>query len=135
MAAAHKTSPANVSLLVWAILVHFGSDLHRLETSIYRSSSSKVVVGNGGLNPSIVSALCLVLSWKVTYKSIQFYNACLSRNYPNCFQYIFAFIHALRVVHHYIWEGGWFHRALDPDLDLSNLACPPVFFVMSHEVK
>ena len=29
-----------------------------------------VVVGNGGLNSkSVVGALCLVLSWKVTYRS------------------------------------------------------------------
>ena len=57
--------------VVRAIRVHFGSYLHdytgwRLQ--ICRSSSSKVVVGNGGLNSkSVVSALCLVLSWKVTY--------------------------------------------------------------------
>ena len=58
---------------IWAIRVYFGSYLHdyrgqRLQ--ICRSSNSKVihVVGNGGLNSkSIVSALCLVLSWKVTY--------------------------------------------------------------------
>ena len=30
--------------------------------------AAKIVVGNGGLNSkSVVSALCLVLSWKVTY--------------------------------------------------------------------
>ena len=59
--------------LVRAIRVHFGSYLHDFtgwRLQICRSRSSKVVVGNGGLNSkSVVSALCLVLSWKaIRYK-------------------------------------------------------------------
>ena len=36
--------------------------------NVCRSGSSKVVVGNDGLNSkSVVGAICVVLSWKVKY--------------------------------------------------------------------
>ena len=61
-------------IVVRAIRVHFGPYLRTYGDyglQICRISSSKVIVGSGDLNSkSVVSALCMVFSWRVTYGSI-----------------------------------------------------------------
>ena len=51
---------------VWVIEVHLARIFITWARDC-RSSSSKAVVGNGGLDSNLVVSTCLVLSWKVIY--------------------------------------------------------------------